>query len=332
MFLLVTFLHVTTTSAFLPLGSDPPSSCTIGNYECPSHYICSNSKCVCDRFYGFYGPDCEKLSVASYVYSIVYLLTWPIMASGFVYNVYLLRLLHEYGKLNCGVSVTLMLNTMATLIPCGMVLELPFTVFGVDKQMFMRQYLRAPFFMMLFFSSLSSSFKISESWIRLSLKSSRSKKSDHARYFYLHVRICGVAFVGLVIYCFFNNQVLEFLIATTPFFIALSYWYGGKLVVKTLRSMYRPGTKLSGVIVNALELAYAVEITANTIVVFSVLGVILALIGVTTFHSRTPYYPQQSHLPRWLQGQMAFVLVNNMDIIAKHVSLSPYILCCFYSP
>jgi len=302
---------VRTTSAFLPLGSDPPSSCTIGNYECPSHYICSDSKCMCDRYYGFYGPDCEKLSVASYVYSIVYMVTWPFMALGFVYNVYLLRLLYKHQKLNCGVSVTLMLNMTAALLPCELMLELPFTVFGLDKQMFMRQYLRAPFMILIFFSSMLSSFKISESWIRLTLKGSKEgSKNNVLRNYYVYLGIGCFTFFVLVIFCFTIYRALEILTAATPLLIALSYWYGGKLVVKTLRSMYRPGTKLSGVIVNALELAYAVEITARTIVLFSVLGTLSTILAAVTFHSKTPYYPQQSHLPRWIQGQIAVIMVR----------------------
>jgi hypothetical protein len=316
---------VKTASAFLPLGSDPPSSCTIGNYECPSHYICSNSKCMCDRYYGFYGSDCEKLSAASYFYSIIYLLTWPIMAFGFVYNLYLLRLLYKYGKLNCGVSVTLMLNMIASLLPCELILELPFTVFGLDKQMFMRQYLRAPFMILIFFSSMLSSFKISESWIRLTLKGSKKgRKNNVLRNYYVYLGIGCFAFIVLVIFCFIVYRALEILTAATPLLIAVSYWYGGKLVVKTLRSMYRPGTKLSGVIVNALELANAVEITARTIALFSVLGTLSTILTAVTFHSKTPYYPQQSHLPRWIQGQIAVIMVR------RHLSCIHYVcLFCF---
>jgi hypothetical protein len=298
-------------SAFLPLGSDPPSSCTIGNYECPSHYICSNSECMCDRYYGFYGSDCEKLSVTSYVYSIVYLLTWPFAMFAFIYCLYLLRLLHEYGKLSCDVRVTLVLNTIATFPPCVLMLEYPFTVFGVDKQMFMRQYLRGVLLMLMFFAGMLSSFKISESWIRLILGDSKQrKKKNILRNYYFCLMLGCVLFTVLVIFCFIMYRALEILTAATPLLIALSYWYGGKLVVTTLRSMYRPGTKLSGVIVNALELAYAVEITARTIVLFSVLGTLSTILTAVTFHSKTPYYPQQSHLPRWIQGQIGSILVR----------------------
>jgi hypothetical protein len=169
---------------------------------------------------------------------------------------------------------------------------------------------RAPFFMMLFFSSMLSSFKISESWIRLTLRDHNKRKAKVLRNYYIFLGIGCFVFILLLIFSFIVNQALEFLVATTTLLIGFSYWYGGKLVVKTLRSIYRPGTKLSGVIVNALELAYAVEITANTIALFSVLGTLSTVLGATTFHSKTPYYTQQSHLPRWIQGQIGIFLVR----------------------
>jgi len=315
--LLCSLLSPCSVCGFKPLGSEPQHSCLSTEFNCPSHYICQQTgsstslnegECKCDRYYGFYGEDCRNLSMPSYAYAAVYCFI-PIVA--FIvggYNVSLIKLLYHEQKLKFTTLATLSFNTFSSLGPIHISLEYIFTVFEVDKQMYMRQHLRRTFTAVIFVVSMLSSIEISGSWIRLTQKVRR--QNLYLNKYNLLISLGLVLFFILLVVSFLYQHGIEFFVIVTPALIGMSYAYGGFLVVSTLRSMYVPGAKISDTVRNALELAYAVETTANNISLYCVIDVFASVLAVTTFHSSDPYYKAQNHLPRWAQGQVGFIVVN----------------------
>ena len=129
-----------TPSGFKPLGSEPPASCRIDKYDCPSHYICVPTKgsdpelgvCKCNGFYGFYGDDCTKLSAASHLS----LALWFLNALGLIYcmwrNLGLFWRLHETGRMRFNAILkSLIFNTIFPLPCMGMCAGFICTVLAV---------------------------------------------------------------------------------------------------------------------------------------------------------------------------------------------------------
>jgi hypothetical protein len=100
---------------------------------------------------------------------------------------------------------------------------------------------------------------------------------------------------------------------------------------QTLKHKPPTSPSRSHVKVNAMELANAVQSTSQVIVNFNIGLVMSALCIILTIMSSNPFYPQQNHLPRWCQGQLAMFTVMHICLCVWFFNFFFYIYISVYS-
>jgi len=262
--------------------------------------------CICNRVYGFYGPECRHLSFASYVWIILTVLIVILSIATLIYNVIVLGMLYYEKRATSNNVRSLGFNSLsAVFIICGVSTTVMMAT-EVDRDM--ETDAAQNYFMtgVLTFSFLSS-MGISIYWIEMVEKVvNRSNRP-----FNYKVILFGVALIYIALNLFFLAVV-----SNTPavgaigtLIVGYSYNYGGSKVVKILRassSEYGEGSLKQQ---HVLELASAIDETSKAMTKYTIVMAFALLGAFLTTCTPSPVYPQQNKLPRWLQSQFFRFLV-----------------------
>jgi hypothetical protein len=150
-FLVQFLLKISSVTSIEPLGSKVPDQCSVSKMSCPSHYMCVSmdttstiGKCICDRFFGFYGPDCRKLSSASYLFLVLCGIVVIIAVFIIAYSLSLLIFIRSRNKLKSStgiVTTTLIFNSVAILGPLGVYVGYSLVILEIDRDSYFLEYI-----------------------------------------------------------------------------------------------------------------------------------------------------------------------------------------------
>jgi hypothetical protein len=239
----------------LPLGSQKPWECVPEKFQCPSHMICVMKRqrfhCVCDRYFGFYGPKCQQTSKATWLLTVISSMctTWSIGA--ILSNIGLALHLKERKKIKMDrTGQTLFFNLIGAVSMAAMNGGVVVTAVGLDPNM-IYYHLGRPIVLPTLFSSLIfSALSVSVVWIidvfnaTPTNSGSNSVRCKHAQeQKILTVLYCSsiASFVAIVVVIsvFVEHWVPLVSIVGVAFstFIGVAYHFAGRRVVNELRSL-----------------------------------------------------------------------------------------------
>mmetsp|Transcript_51544 Transcript_51544/g.117315 ORF Transcript_51544/g.117315 Transcript_51544/m.117315 type:complete len:410 (-) Transcript_51544:524-1753(-) len=301
-----------TAWAYTPLGSEPPASCRIDESKCPSHYICLPTRgvdretgvCECNRFFGFYGDECTKISAASRL-----LLAFSFLNSlGLCYcvwrNLELFWRLHEGGRLRFNAILqTLIFNAILPLPCLAVCLGWIVIILGIDENMDFH-YVRDPLMSTIFLFFILSTLSVSIVWIEAVEKTAGASSHSSWQFRAAHYG-SGILGTILIILAFYFNSVATVMLLGFIYsiFIGVSFHYAGGRVFKQLRGMQR-----SLAMEQSRFMIKRIGVTAGAMRKWTFcLSISFLGLGLTIPASR-PFYVQQNELPRWFAGQLFFFL------------------------
>lgn len=322
-------------NAYLPLGSDKPDKCNAHvGYNCPSHFICvrdfgdheENGRCICDRFYGFVGPKCLELSFSSYMLIVFSALLIVGNIFALVSNIQLIAKLNEAGKFRwCGgtfqqraTNRSILSNIMIT-IP-AMCLNAGFIAImtGIDKQMFVNEFVRVPCCCAIAFLFVLCTANISLVWMELVGKTANAIPntgllngiSTHRAVF---IVISGSALVSCAVgFAVFRSvAIVTMVFSGYALLVSLSYLVAGRMVLRQLLGSRAQNPEMAA-------LARRIQTLASVMTRYC-LGTALSMIGLgLTVCAGTTFYPEQNNLPLPLQGQIFYFVVRLDPPISTH--------------
>jgi hypothetical protein len=315
-FRLITPLSIISSVAlgYAPLGSEPVHKCDIDAFQCPSHYICvaqsrhqNHGKCKCDRFYGFFGPTCERRSVASTLLIIIGVVCIALISNSLLLNLIFVQKLYNADCLKQNaLSRTLFLNILLILPSYGLAIGYLVGVSLVDKQMIFQEYIRYPMYTFWIVSFVLSTMSISLAWIETVEKTGRRSLSQTKwKYKYLIYATClfallisVVSFVGR----FDIPGVCEGIV------VSFSYMQASHMVTEALSVMEENGDII--VYHGASDILQTIKRTTRIMILYTLLLSLSFLIMAFTMPLPSPKYSDQNHLPRYAQGQLCFLMVK----------------------
>jgi len=278
---------------------------------CPSNFICVSQdegwKCICDRFYGFYGPQCKNLSASSYLLLIGCLIMFFVSLLSVIYNVQLMLLLYKTKKLKFYTFSVVGLNTLSSGLWTGLTSGLILTVFQWDKQMIFHQKIRIIILISSAMCTILSSLVINGYWI--SITKQISSKSEHLKYqFQVYGSFASIIIAFFLMFLFFDPMISAALVSGV--ISGWSYHYGGKVVVMALRKLHDAEDTTSRVNLTIVQVMKAVQQTADIMGKYAIAITLSVLLWIFTAPTPFPIYSQQNELPRWCAGQIAAILVS----------------------
>jgi hypothetical protein len=313
LFRIRTVLLFSVVSAYAPLGSEPVSKCEIHSYECPSHYLCvtydpdSNyGHCICDRFYGFYGPTCEKLSVASLIGGLVCIGSIAFMIKALFSNCLFAYRLHRVGCLQQNaVGRSLFFNALCTFPPLTTTVGFFLCLISVDRQMVFHQYIRIWTYSALLVTFILSTMSISLAWIETVEK---TRRREHYHWKYKSILYGTSVFTVLLSLLSFRFSFTAILFVAILFVVSFSYLQATRMVTEALGVMEENGDII--VYQGASDVLLRIKHTTKNMLKYSLFMSVSFLVMHFTITLSTPNYKEQDSLPRYLQGQPFLFMVN----------------------
>jgi hypothetical protein len=313
------------------LTSGELNKCMIMDYECPSKYLCVAEDgghvghCICDRFYGFYGPMCSKLALASYILVACCGLGVFLMMRALFFNISLAYRLYVFRHLGPNaIGRSLFFNLLLIVPSIGLCFGFMFPVVQVDEDMYFHEFLRLPMYTLYFGTYILTAMSISLVWVETVEKSSSSrsnkanKKSINWKYKSI---LYGTSVVSIFASCLsYRYNFTAFFGLVLCVMVAYSYHYASQRVVKALST-----TDVNGSIIvhpSAMDILNTIKSTAKEMTRLSMWMALLFLGLAFTITLSRPFYEKQNHLPRYAQGQIFFFLVTPLPILPCDTSSS----------
>ena len=206
---------------FEKLGSSKPAECEPLKYECPSHMLClapnysDAGHCVCDRFLGFFGPQCRGRSRATWLLftfciALSYFAVWALLS-----NITLALEMKKTGRLkpNC-IGRTLFFNTLMPVCLLSHYLGYAAMLLELDPDMKYQKHGRGISLSVIFFLIIMDCLSISVVWIidvqqaaamRAGASSTRTKKRQQRGYL-VGLYIFSLSAASLVVYFYATSD------------------------------------------------------------------------------------------------------------------------------
>jgi hypothetical protein len=325
---------------FEKLGSPKPASCETGHnkHECPSHMLClapnytDAGHCVCDRFFGFTGPQCRGRSKAAWLLLafcaiLSFFAVWALLS-----NIILALELKKTGrlKLNC-IGRTLLFNTFTPIAFLSHYVGIIAMLLELDPDMKFQEHGLRVVISAIFFFLILDSLSVSVVWVievqkatAMRARASRWLRAigqQQERMYLACLYVVSLSAASLVVIFLVNSATpIRYVTIVGLFYtlcIGASYHYAGRSV---LAHLHVADEHMLAAQSNYTSMVANIRNTSKTMTRLA-FGILVGFGGCTlTLQSSAPLYPAQNSLPRVLQGQIPFFTLNACSLgIVFHI-------------
>ena len=228
-----------------------PYECEPGVYQCPPRFLClprrrhDGSHCVCNRFLGFRGPDCQKRSRASWLLLVLSIINALMSFRALIFNVMLALELKNSGRLKANnIGRTLFFNTLTPLPILAISTGYSLILLGVDRNADFLPYGIQVSVACLFFFYFLSTLSVSMVWIvdvqRMSSlglgreKKLATKRQERIWLLTTYVIALSCATLMMILSLSFHSQHVSIVPCIYNIVVAGSYHFAGRRVVRDL--------------------------------------------------------------------------------------------------